>query len=112
MAFLVLYSLSTSLLVSLSNSSFSDIYYICLYIFLYLLLSLATSNFLLPTLLSSTSLHAQLLIYYGVTELSLLSVSYILVYIIFLLLTPTLISSAICLPLILLLLSSLSSLLL
>ena len=71
MASLVPCSTSNSLLVPLSNSSFSDIYCIHPYIFSHILSLQATNNFLSLTLLSSTFLHVLLLIYYGITRLYL-----------------------------------------
>ena len=74
---LVLYSTLTFLLVSLSYSSFFDVYHSYLHIVLYLLLLLATNSFLSPTLLSSTSLHILLLVYHNITELSPLLILYL-----------------------------------
>ena len=54
------------------NFSFSDIYYILPHITPYFSLLLATNNSLLLTLLSSTFLYIQLLVYHDITKLSLL----------------------------------------
>ena len=83
MTSLVLHLSLTSLLVPLFNFSFSNTYYIPLHIFLYLLLSLTTSNLLSPTPLSSISLYVLLLAHYSITKLSQLSIPYPLTYISF-----------------------------
>ena len=105
-------STSTFLLVLLSYSSSSNIYCILPHIFPHLLLLLAANSFLSPTLLSSTSLCVQLLVYYAITRLFLLSMFHPSAYILFLSSTPSLPLSAILLLSILLLLPSLFSLLL
>jgi len=74
---------STSLLVSLFYSLSFNTYHNLLHIFPHLLLSLATSNFLSLTLLSSTSLHVLLLIHHGATGLFLLSILYPLAHTLF-----------------------------
>ena len=102
----------TSSLVPLSSFSFSDIYHIYSYIFLYLLLLLAISNFLSPILSFSLSLYILLLVYHGITRLSLLSAFYPLAYILSPLSTPSLLLLTTCYLLILLLPSSSSFLLL
>ena len=96
---LVSCSTLTSLLISLFNSSSSDTYCIHLHIFLHLLLHLAISNSLSPTLLFSFFFHILLLAHHSITKLSLLSTFYLLVYILFLFLTPSFLLLAICLPL-------------
>ena len=83
-AFLVPYLSLTFLLVPLFYFSFSDTSHILLHTFLYLLLFLATSNFLLLTPLSSIFLYVLLLAHYGVTRLFLLSILHSLAFILFL----------------------------
>ena len=61
----------------------SNIYYIHLYIFLHLLSSLATSYFLLLTLLSFIFLYVLLLVYYDVTRSFPLSTPYFSIHILF-----------------------------
>ena len=92
--FLVLYSLLAFLLVSLFNFSFSNIVYICLHTFLYILLLMTTNNSLLSALLSFITLCILLLIHYNVTRLSLPSISHPLVHISSLLSILTLFLSA------------------
>ena len=75
-ASLVSHSASAFLLVSLSNSLFSNIYYNCLHISLHLLSPLTTNSSLLPTLLSFIFLHVQLLVHYDATGLFPSSVPY------------------------------------
>ena len=65
------YLLLTFLLVPLFYFSFFDTYNNYPHIFLYYLLLLATSSFLLPTLSSSTFLHILLLVHYDATGLFL-----------------------------------------
>ena len=103
---------STSLLVFLFYSSFSDIYHILLHIFPHLLLLLATNNSLLLIPLFFTFLYDLLPLYHDAIGLSLLSMLHSLAHIHFLLSTPSLILFAILLLLIHLLLPSSSLLLL
>ena len=72
-ASLKLHLSSTFPLVPLFDSLFSNIYHIYLHIFLHLLSPLATSNFLLLTLLLFIFLHVLLPAYHSVTGLSPLS---------------------------------------
>ena len=76
-------------------SLFFDTYHIYLCIFLHLSLSLATSSFLSPTLLYSIFFYVLLLVYHGITKLSLPSTSYPLAYTPFPLLTLNLLPLAI-----------------
>jgi len=71
---------STFPLVPLSDSSFSNIYQIYLHIFLHLLSSLTTSNFLSPILLFFIFFHVLLPVHHGVTGLSSLSTPHSLIY--------------------------------
>ena len=87
-AFLEPYSTSTSLLVLLPYSLFSDTYHILSHIVSHLLLLSATNNFLSLTLLSSIFFHVQLLVYYDATGLSPSSVLHSLAHIPFPFLTP------------------------
>jgi len=82
--FPVFYLPSTSLLVPLFYFLFSDIDHIYLHIFQYLLLLLATSNFLSPTLLFSIFLHIQVLAYYSCNQIIYtFNFSFLAIYIFF-----------------------------
>jgi len=74
-ASLVLYSTLNSPLLPLFYSSFSNIYWTYLYIFLHFLSLLATNNFLLSTLLSFTFLYVLLPVHHNATRLSTLNAS-------------------------------------
>ena len=67
MTFLVPYLPLASLPVLLYGFLFSNVYHIYLHISPYFLSLLATNNFLLPTLLSSISLHVLLLAHHDET---------------------------------------------
>ena len=95
MVFLVSYSTSTFLLVSLFYSSFSNIYHNHPNIFLSLLLLPVTSSFLLLILLSSIFFHIQLPTHYNTTRLSLLLTLCSLAYTSFFLLILSLLLSTI-----------------
>jgi len=77
MAFSESHSTSTFLLLPLSYSSFFDICHNPPHIFLHLSSLPDTNNSLSLTPLSSISLYVQLLVCYGVTRLSLFSISHL-----------------------------------
>ena len=90
----------TSFTINLSTSMFVlfFIFWYILQLFTYFstsLVTLATSSFLLSTMSSSIFLYILLLVYYGVTKLSLPSVPHPSIHIIFLLSTSNLLPSAI-----------------
>ena len=79
-ASLIPYLLLVSLSVFPYGSSFSGISHIYPHTFLHSLLLIATSSFLLPTLLSFISLYILLLVHYSITRLSLPSTPHPLAY--------------------------------
>ena len=79
MVSLVFHSTSAFLLMSLFYFLFSDTYHTCPHIFPHLLSLQATSNSLLPIMLSSTSFYVLLLVHHDATGLFLVSTPHSLV---------------------------------